>query len=405
MEKRPVIAIVGGGAAGCFAAANLKRMLPKAKVILFESGKRPLVKVGMTGGGRCNLTNTFESVNSLERVYPRGVSVMKRALKIFSAEDTADWFRKEGVTLKVEGEGRVFPCSDDANEIVSTLLSSLQKVGVDVITEKRLSFISEGFHLSFVDGSSFDADCVLIATGGGASEFLKPLGIEIVPPVPSLFSFRIEDSSLKALSGNSVSHVSLRLGKFSSEGPLLITDWGLSGPAVLKLSSYAARFLYEHSYHGDLSINWLGGVNERETRDTIQSLAYSNSKKMGSTVSPEGIPSRVWSLLLSRAGLREDQRWAEIGSRSINRLVETLINDRYHISGKNRFKQEFVTAGGVSVSEINISTMESRKHQGLFFAGEVLDIDAVTGGFNLQAAWSTGFTVARSIASKFADFD
>ena len=400
MEKRPVIAVVGGGAAGCFAAANLSRMLPKAKIIIFEAGKKPLVKVGLTGGGRCNLTNTFDSVDSLEKVYPRGSSVMKRAIRTFGPKDVATWFRGEGVSLKVEEEGRVFPFSDDALEIVSCLLSALKEGGVEIITGKRLTSLSEGFRMNFSDGSSFESNIVLVATGGGASEFLKPLGIEVIPPVPSLFSFRIDDKNLCALSGCSIKNVTLRLGKYSSEGPLLITDWGLSGPATLKLSSYAARHLSEHSYKEHLSINWLGGINESRTRDALQDLLKGNLKKMISSSPIEGIPSRLWTYLLSKALIRSDLRWGEAGSKGINRLVETLINDNYTITGKNRFKAEFVTAGGVALSEINLSTMESKKFSGLFFAGEALDIDAVTGGFNLQAAWSTGFAAAKAIAEK-----
>ena len=400
MDKKPVIAIVGGGAAGCFAAANLSRMLPNAEIIVFEAGKKPLVKVGMTGGGRCNLTNTFEGIDSLEKIYPRGSSLMKRALGTFSSEDTLSWFEKEGISLKVEEEGRVFPCSDDASEIVYSLISALNSGGVKICTEKRLSSISEGFHLLFSDGTSFEAGCVLIATGGGASEFLKPLGIEMVPPVPSLFSFRIDDEELKALTGTTLSHVTLRLGRFSSEGPLLITDWGFSGPAVLRLSSYAARYLNERSYRDCLSINWLGGLNESEARSSLRALSEANPKKMVSSIPPEGMPSRLWIYLISKSGLREDLRWAEAGSKGINRLIETLINDRYTITGKNRFKAEFVIAGGVSLSEINISTMESKKYPGLFFAGEALYIDAVTGGFNLQAAWSTGYAAAKTISGE-----
>lgn len=400
MEKRPIIAIVGGGAAGCFAAANLSRMLPKARIIIFEAGKKPLLKVSMTGGGRCNLTNTFEGVDSLEKVYPRGSSVMKRALRILSPEDVISWFREEGVALKVEDEGRVFPCSDDAFEIVSTLLSALKKGGVEIVTQKRITSLSEGYRMTFSDGSSFESDFVLVATGGGASEFLKPLSIEVIPPVPSLFSFRIEDNGIRALSGCSLKNVTLRLGKFTSSGPLLITDWGLSGPAILKLSSYAARHLSDNSYREQLSINWLDGLNESEAKGMLQKLSEANPKKMISSTPPEGIPSRLWSYLLSKALIRDDIRWIEAGSKGVNRLVETLINDKYAVIGKNRFKAEFVTAGGVALSGINLSTMESKNHQGLFFAGEALDIDAITGGFNLQAAWSTGYTAAKAIAAK-----
>lgn len=405
MDRRPVIAVIGGGAAGCFAAANLSRMLSNAKIIVFEAGGKPLVKVGMAGGGRCNLTNTFEGVDSLAKVYPRGASIMKRALRTLSPEDTAAWFRAEGVSLKVEDGGRVFPCSDNAHEIVSVLLSALQKGGVKVWWKMRLSSISDGFQLFFTDGSYFEADSVLVATGGGSSDFLKPLGIEIVRPVPSLFSFRVEDPLLKSLSGVSAENVTLRLGKFRSDGPMLITDWGLSGPAVLKLSSYAAHHLKDCTYHDNLSINWLGHFNESDARSMLLSMAEAHPKKMAVSTPPAGIPSRVWSFLLTKSGFREDLRWAEAGSKGINRLVETLINDRYPIAGKNRFKDEFVTAGGVSLSEINLSTMESRKYPGLFFAGEALNIDAVTGGFNLQAAWSTGFAAAKAIAAKFSKSD
>ena len=396
------VAVIGAGAAGCFCAIEIRRRLPESEVVIFEAGDRPLAKVAVTGGGRCNLTNSFAEVRSLSSVYPRGTQLMKKALKAFSNIDTMAWFEKEGVRLVTQDDQCVFPASQDAMQIVRTLLRLLDRHGVEIRTRSRVDRITPGFKVTCNDREE-GFDKVVIATGGSPKmagmAFLQPLDMEIEPPVPSLFTFNVKDKSLTALMGAVVDNaaVSIPGTGYKASGPLLVTDWGLSGPAILKLSSYAARYLSDSQYQASLSVHWLGEKSEQETRDVLEHLKKDNGRKKVSTVCPEGLTSRLWEHILGRAVLRPDIRWAEIGSKGCNRLVNTINNDQYRIEGKGHFKDEFVTCGGVSLSNINISTMESKSHPGLFFAGEALDIDAITGGFNLQAAWTTGWIAAQSI--------
>ena len=401
------VAVIGAGAAGCFCAIELKRRLPEVQTVIYEAGNRPLAKVAVTGGGRCNLTNSFAGVKSLSSVYPRGEHVMKRGLKRFSNEDVMAWFEKEGVGLVIQDDQCVFPVSQDAMQIVRTLLRLLDRYGVLVRTGSRVTSLAPcrdgGYEVRSSAGSEH-FDKVVVTTGGSPKmsgmAFLEPLGLEIVQPVPSLFSFNIKDKSLTSLMGAVVEDacVSIPGTRFSASGPLLVTDWGVSGPAVLKLSSYAARYLAERQYQAQLSIDWLGAdCTEQDTREMVESLRCDNARRMVSTAYPSALTSRLWSHILSRASVRPDLRWGEMGSKGFNKLVSTLVNDTYTIEGKGHFKDEFVTCGGVALSNININTLESKTHPGLFLAGEALDIDAITGGFNLQAAWTTGWIVAHSI--------
>ena len=394
------IAIIGAGAAGCFCAIALKRRLPCAAVTVLEAGARPLAKVAVTGGGRCNISNTFESVGSLAEVYPRGEKLVREAFREFSPFDTHRWWEAEGVRLVAEPDGRIFPASQDAMQIVRTLERLMRQLGVEVRCRAKVVAIrheSASYSLTLADGSSFSADRVVVTTGGGALSLLDGLGIDIVPPVPSLFTFKLSDPDLKALTGTSVENVTLSLAgtKFRSHGTLLLTDWGVSGPATLRLSSYAARHLADSSYRAPLLIGWLS-LPEAEVRSLLAAHT-TDAAKMVANTPPSGISSRLWHHLLRRAGLREDIRWAELGSKGFNRLVSVLVADSYDITGRAQFKEEFVTAGGVSMSAVRPSTLESRQHPGLFFAGEVLDIDALTGGFNLQSAWSSAALVAHNL--------
>ena len=390
-------AIIGAGAAGCFCAAQLLRWRPELAVTVFEAGPRPLAKVAITGGGRCNLTNDFQGIRSLGEAYPRGERVMKRVLKAFSQEDTIRWFTAEGVPCVLQADHCWFPESQDAMDVVRCLLRALK--GADLRLNTPVTTVVAGLTAEsiFVNGEAFDF--VVVATGGAPKglPFLEGLGLEMVPPVPSLFTFTVKDPALNALTGLVVeASIGLQGTPFKAEGPLLITDWGLSGPATLKLSSYAARQLADCGYKGTLSVNWLN-ANEAEVRALLQKSALDNPQKLLS--STHLLQARLWSHLLDKAGLRKDIRWAELGSKGLNRLTATLTCDTYPLSGKSRFREEFVTAGGVALSNIDPTTLECRRIPGLYFAGEVLDIDAITGGFNLQAAWSTGFAVARAIAA------
>lgn len=389
-------AIIGAGAAGCFCAIELKRRRPDAEVDVFESGHKPLAKVAVTGGGRCNLTNTFAGIRSLAEAYPRGERLIKRVFRTFDHEDTFRWFTDEGIDLVVQEDECIFPASQDAMQIVRLLLRRMRELGVNVVTGTRIDSVKALME---------EYDCVVVTVGGIPKEsgysLLEGLDIETIPPVPSLFTFNLPGSPVCSLMGTVVENVSVSLAgtRFKAVGPLLITHWGMSGPAILKLSSYAARHLAECSYQATLLVNWLD-TGEQAAREKLEQTATGNPGKMVANAHPEEIPSRLWEYFISKCGIRSEARWAELGSKGFNRLAGTLTCDEYLVRGKSRFKEEFVTCGGVALSNIDLETLECRKHPGLFFAGEVLDVDAITGGFNLQAAWSTGYRVAVSIASK-----
>ena len=405
------VAIIGAGAAGCFCAALLREWAPELAVTVFEAGSKPMAKLAITGGGRCNLTNDFQGIKSLGEAYPRGERVMKRALKAFSNDDTVAWFTAHGVPCVLQEDHCWFPQSQDAMDVVRCLQRGMKGANLRPGTPVLSIFSKEEgkFELAIkmadapsnlppsFENEPLSFDAVIVTTGGTPKglPFLEGLGLEMVSPVPSLFTFNIPDKSLTSLMGLVVeAQIGLQGTPFKADGPLLITDWGLSGPATLKLSSHAARYLAENSYKGTVAINWLSR-NENEVRDWLQKTASDNPQKLLSSVHP--VQQRLWEHLLDRAGLRKDLRWAELGSKGLNRLTAVLTNDSYPLSGKSKFREEFVTAGGVALSNIDLNTLESKRHPGLFFAGEVLDIDAITGGFNLQAAWSTGYVCAASI--------
>ena len=388
--------IIGAGAAGCLATVELKRRRPDADVTVYEAGPAPMRKLALTGGGRCNLTNTFDGVADLRKVYPRGAQLMKGALKQFGPQETMRWFEAEGVRLTEEDGGRIFPASGDAMQVVRCLKRAMERTGVRTVCNGRITDIRPLMAA---------ADAVIVTTGGSPKrsglDFLAPLDLPVAEPVPSLFTLRVAHPGLKALSGTVVPDAALSLPgtPFRAEGPLLLTDWGVSGPATLRLSSYAARHLAGCGCRTPLTIRWTGG-NEQRLRTELAALAAANPQKMAANAPLPGLPSRLWAFLLERSGLREGIRWAEIGSKGLNRLVSTLTNDVYDCTGRAAFKEEFVTCGGVDLSAIHLPTLEAKAYPGLYFAGEVLDVDAVTGGFNLQAAWSTGWICARSAATR-----
>lgn len=398
------IAIIGAGAAGCFCAVELKRRFPDREVCVYEASARPMMKLAVTGGGRCNLTNSFRDVHKLSDVYPRGDKLMKRAFRHFSNENLMAWFESEGVKLVVQEDQCVFPVSQDAMQIVRTLERLMRRGGAQLHCGRRVEAlvpVGDTWSLRFVDGSREVFDAVVLTAGGtsrGNLQAMLPDDVEVTQTLPSLFTFKIADDSLRSLMGAVIRDASLSIAgtAFRSRGALLLTDWGVSGPATLRLSSYAARHLAEQQYRSTLIINWLS-LSEEEIRTMLRQIAEANPKKQLSSIAPKGLTERVWKHLLHRCGIREDLRWAEAGAKSVNRLVSTLTADSYGIAGRAAFKEEFVTCGGVALSEINLQTLECRKHPGLYFAGEVLDVDAVTGGFNLQAAWSMAKVVADSI--------
>lgn len=425
------IAIIGGGAAGCFAAINIKRNYPEARVTVIESGRKLLAKVAITGGGRCNLTNSFRDIRSIAAAYPRGEKLMKRLLREFSHDDTMAWFEREGVRLVTQDDQCVFPKSQDAMEIVGTLTSLMSRLGVEIKTSCRVVKIEaslSGYEVAIISGSNdlktskpynlkttepvspsgdygglqLIFDRIIVTTGGSPKlsglDMLAPLNLDIITPVPSLFSICLPNHPITELTGTVVEHASATLvgTKLRAEGPLLITHWGMSGPAILKLSSYAARQLHDSGYKAHISVNWLGDANEGEAMETIMELAIKNPAKQLASVYPQQFNSRLWTYLIKQSSLNPSKRWSELAKKSFNKLVNTLVNDQYLMDGKNRFKEEFVTCGGVALSNINHKTMECRNHPGLYFAGEVLDVDAITGGFNLQAAWSMAWVVSNN---------
>ncbi len=399
------IAIIGAGAAGCFAAINIKRRLPSAQVTIYEAGTRPLAKLAVTGGGRCNLTNSFAAVTSLETVYPRGHRLMKRLLHEFSHDDAFRWFEREGVSLVTQDDNCVFPRSQNAMEIVNLLLRRCRELGITIMTACRVTMLehADPIYIIRCKERQFTADTVVVATGGSprpaGMEWLAALGLDIIAPVPSLFSLALDSRQLNTLSGTVVQDTTASLAgtKFRACGPLLITHWGVSGPAVLKLSSLAARHLADHSYTGTLAINWLGDATLTAAADMLRAMQAENPNKQLQNIYPNALNARLWAHLLAKAGLNPAARWSGMGSRQTNRLADTLTNDHYPIAGKNRHKDEFVTCGGIALSCLSPRTLECKTHPRLYFIGEATDVDAITGGFNLQAAWTMAYVAAKSI--------
>ena len=382
------IAIIGAGAAGCFAAQRLRELCPQVEVTVFEAQDRPLKKVAVTGGGRCNLTNSFSLVGNLAEVYPRGHRLMKKLMYGWSQWDTMSWFEEHGVRLVTQDDECVFPCSQRAMEIVGVL-----RKGLDIRCGQRLTPD---------DLPGYDA---VVVTTGGSRDFswFREHGLEIVQPVPSLFPFKLEPAGLDQLSGTLVEDSTASIGgtAFRATGITLITHNGLSGPCILRLSSYAARHLAECGYHAPLVMNWMGDASEQEVMDMLHGIASAQASRLVQNYRPDVLTSRHWEYLLGRAGIGQETRWSGIGRRQMNRLVSVLTSDTYTIIGRVPHKEEFVTAGGISLSNVDSATLRCKSMPHLYFAGEVLDVDGVTGGFNLQAAWTMADTVARALAKEY----
>ena len=386
-------AIVGGGAAGFFLAINLKEMMPDMQVTIFERSQHVLAKVEISGGGRCNCTNSFEEVTDLSQVYPRGHRLLKRLFNNFDYRDAYRWFEEHGVPLVTQDDQCVFPQAQDSHAIIDCFLSLARRYHID---------IQKGCKVQSLEDAK-DYDNVVVTTGGSPKgeglSWLAELGHEIETPVPSLFTFAIHDKPLQALMGVVTDVEAMIPGtKLRANGPLLITHWGLSGPAILKLSSHAARYLAEKNYQAPLAVRWLS-LTDQEITSLLYEQAASQPKKQLTTYNPFGLQQRLWAYLVEKAlDARHQIRWTEMNKKDVNRLVNVLLNDTYQIAGRAPFKDEFVTCGGVSLKAVNPSTLESRHVSHLYFAGEVLDIDGITGGFNFQAAWTTAYTVASAIA-------
>jgi predicted Rossmann fold flavoprotein len=388
-------AVVGGGAAGFFLAVNLKEMMPAMEVVIFERSHHVLAKVEVSGGGRCNCTNSFDSVTDLSHVYPRGHRLLKRLFNNFDYQDAYRWFEQHGVPLVTQDDDCVFPQAQDSHAIIDCFLSLARRSHIE---------IRKGVRVGSLDQLR-DFDNVVVTTGGSPKgdglRWLAVLGHEIETPVPSLFTFSIADEHLHALQGTVVNDVTAMLvgTKIRATGPLLITHWGVSGPAILKLSSHGARYLAEHNYQSPMSIRWLP-MQDEEVAALLYEQGVKQPKKQLTTYNPFGLQQRLWTYLVEKAlASRAQIRWTELNKKDVNRLVNVLLNDTYQLAGRAPFKDEFVTCGGVSLKAVNPATLESRHVPHLYFAGEVLDIDGVTGGFNFQAAWTTAYTVAMSITN------
>jgi len=408
LSRKKIVAIVGGGAAGFFAAITCAQLNPLIEVYLFEKTSKLLSKVRISGGGRCNVTHHCYNPNQLTQYYPRGGKFLKNGFKLFGAEDTVKWFEKRGIKLKTEADGRMFPITDDSASIVNCLLLEAKKAGVVVKTGISVDGIAKtdtgNFTLRLSSGNAFEVAGLLVCTGGNPKtenyDWLRHLGHTIIHPVPSLFTFNVPNSPLKELQGVAVPHAKVKVAgqAFENEGPLLITHWGYSGPAVLKLSAWAARDLHNLDYTFTSLINWLPDFSEEQLRTVLLDYRKQHPKKVVATNPLFNLPQRLWKALGALAEINDKIIWAELPVKNQNKLIEQLVRGSFAVKGKTTFKEEFVTCGGIDLKEIKPDTMESRILPGLFFAGEILDIDGVTGGFNFQAAWTTGYLGGKALS-------
>ncbi|MEY3199193.1 MAG: hypothetical protein RJA13_1151 [Bacteroidota bacterium] len=399
------IAIIGGGAAGFFAALSAKKHFPNKRVIIFEKSSKVLSKVKISGGGRCNVTNACFDNRKLAAFYPRGENNLRKAFEIFNAQSTVDWFESRNVPLKTFPDNCIFPQSNDSQSIIDCLLKESLALGVEIKFNQSITSIEveqNSFKL-FTREDNFSVERVIVTTGGqpkrSGLEWLEKLGHEIIEPVPSLFTFNMPANPIRDLMGNVVEKATVKVEgtKLIGKGPLLVTHWGMSGPAILQLSAWGARVLFEKNYQFAVLVNWLDDEKEVDLHKRLDQIIREHGEKMIGNLNPFPMTSRLWNFLLEKTGIHPEMRWKDLGNKIRNKLVNTLLSDRYEVSGKTTFKEEFVTAGGISLHDVNFKTMESKLIPGMFFAGELLDIDGITGGFNFQAAWTTGFIAGKSV--------
>jgi len=399
------VAIVGGGAAGFFTAFSVKEHHPESQVTIFEKSDKLLSKVKISGGGRCNVTHACFQVSQLSKFYPRGAKQLKKAFSIFQPKDTVAWFAARGIELKTESDGRMFPVTDDSQTIIDCFLHEAQIKKIQIVKQSRVNELhpeKSGFTLVFNE-SKKHFDKVIIASGGSPKargfEWLQNIGHSIISPIPSLFTFNMPEEPVKELMGLVVENATARIQgtKLQYTGPILITHWGMSGPAILKLSAWGARLLYDYNYKFNVQMNWLSVKSENEVHDMINAQMDRIRKKKIANANPFGLPNRMWLFLLEKVQINSDTPWMELSKKNRNKLVNVLLNDVYAVSGKTTFKEEFVTCGGISLLDVDMKSMQSRICSDLYFAGEVLDIDGITGGFNFQAAWTTGYIAGKLI--------
>lgn len=407
MAKKLVV--IGGGAAGFFCAVNAARMNPLLEVILLEKSSKLLSKVRVSGGGRCNLTHACFDMEEMSRHYPRGQRFVKKAFHRFFTTDTIQWFEERGVPLKTETDGRMFPQSDSSESIVNCLLREVNQYKVDIRMNAevlQLQKTADGFDLQLSQGKTIEADYVCVACGGypktSMFDWLLQTGHTIESPVPSLFTFNIPGHPVTGLMGVSVPAATVKISgtKLEETAPLLITHWGLSGPAVLKISARGARELAERNYHFSVNVNWLPGQQDQQLALQFRGIRTELAAQKISLRNPFGLPQRLWDLLLELSGIDKERRWADLPAKEQNKLVVNMVQCSFEVKGKTTFKEEFVTAGGIRLSDIDVNTMQSKILPGLYFAGEIMDVDGVTGGFNFQHAWTSGFIAASSVAGR-----
>lgn len=400
--KQYDILIIGGGAAGFFSAINIAEKNRNLKIALLERGKETLTKVRISGGGRCNVTHNCFEVSELVKYYPRGEKELRSPFSVFSPKDTVAWFEKHNVKLKTEDDNRMFPITDSSQTIIDCFLENAKKLKIDVLTSQSVQSVFKSENTWKVETQNYNYSCenLIFATGSNPKmwELLSGLGHTIISPVPSLFTFNIKDIRIKNLMGLSCqASVKINQSKLQESGALLITHWGLSGPAILKLSAWGARELFDRSYQFSISVNWLDYFSFEECSEELKKIKMSDSKKLIRNRKAFDIPTRLWENLVIASEISEDLKWADLSKKQLNNLANQLTNCQFQVNGKSTFKEEFVTAGGIDLKEINFKTMESKLHKNLYFAGEILNIDALTGGFNFQNAWSGGYVIAQSI--------
>lgn len=407
MTKKRLI-VIGGGAAGFFCAVNAARLNPQLDIIILEKSNKLLSKVKVSGGGRCNVTHACYSIAEMIKKYPRGSAFLKKAFHHFFTNDTITWFAERGVALKAEADGRMFPVTDSSQTIIDCLMKEANKYHVEIRMNKEVKgiYTTDGkWNLLMNNDDELAADFICIASGGYPKimqySWLKRSDHAVEEPVPSLFTFNMPGNSITALMGVAVENATVKIvgTKLSESGPLLITHWGMSGPAILKLSAWGARELAKANYTFSILVNWIPEYNENSLREKMQRVRFELAAQKIINRNPFALPNRLWDYLLVQSGIHPDLRWADLPAREQNKLIKNLCAQEFTVKGKTTFKDEFVTAGGIELNAIDFNTMQSKKHAGLFFAGEIINVDGITGGYNFQNAWTTGWIAAKAIAT------
>ncbi len=414
MQNKKTLIVVGGGAAGFFCAVNAARTNSNLKVIIIEKTGKLLSKVKVSGGGRCNVTHACFEIEEMAKKYPRGENFIKKTFHQFFTKDTVEWFEARNVKLKTEEDGRMFPVTDSSQTIIDCLTKEANKYGVEILMNTQVEAVeklNDHFNIKTSDFRLLSSDFLCIASGGypksSMFNWLKKLGHTINDPVPSLFTFNLPDNSITRLMGVSVADVQTKIAgtKLVERGPLLITHWGLSGPSILRLSAWGARELKEKNYEFTALINWLPAENEGSLRERLQLLRIEAGSQKINSKNSFGLPQRLWEYLIYQSCITENMRWADLPAKDQNKLIRNLISYECSVKGKTTFKEEFVTAGGIKLSEIDFNTMQSKIVPNIFFAGEIMDVDGITGGFNFQHAWTSGFIAAKAIANAGMNYE